>query len=133
MRIADFAERQAEQWRPGVETRMRVSAETGASQLCIFEQWCDPGCGAPAHMHAVEEILTVLAGRAELWIGDECATLTGGQSAIVPAGRPHRFRNIGETTLHVAATLASPVFEAAYDDLTETARRWLPGRAGPGA
>ena len=54
-------------------TRMRVSAMTGAAQLCIFEQWCDPGCGAPTHLHAVEEILTVLEGRAEVWIDDEHA------------------------------------------------------------
>ena len=27
-----------EVWRPGVETRMLVSAMNGAAQLCIFEQ-----------------------------------------------------------------------------------------------
>jgi hypothetical protein len=54
MRIIDHVEQEREQWRPGVLTRMRVSAVTGAAQLCIFEQWCDPGCGAPTHLHAVE-------------------------------------------------------------------------------
>jgi hypothetical protein len=36
-----------EAWRPGVETRMLVSAVNGATQLCIFEQWVTPGVGAP--------------------------------------------------------------------------------------
>jgi len=35
-----------EAWRPGVKTRMLVSAVNGAAQLCIFEQWVAPGVGA---------------------------------------------------------------------------------------
>jgi mannose-6-phosphate isomerase-like protein (cupin superfamily) len=124
MRIVDHAAQEREEWRPGVVTRMRVSALTGAAQLCVFEQWCDPGCGAPTHLHAVEEVLTVLAGRAEIWVGEVRATVTAGQSVIVPAGHRHGFRNAGETTLHVQATLAAPIFEAAFDDLNETRRRW---------
>jgi mannose-6-phosphate isomerase-like protein (cupin superfamily) len=131
MRIIDPVEHEQEQWRLGVLTRMRVSALTGAAQLCIFEQWCDPDCGAPTHLHAVEEVLTVLAGQAEVWVGEECATLTAGQSVIVPAGYRHGFRNTGETTLHVEATLAAPMFEAAFDDLRETGRRWLPRSIAP--
>jgi mannose-6-phosphate isomerase-like protein (cupin superfamily) len=126
MRIIDHAGQERELWRPGVTTRVRASALTGAAQLCIFEQWCDPGCGAPTHLHAVEEILTVLSGQAEIWVGDECVTLTAAQSLIVPAGCRHGFRNTGETTLHVEATLAAPMFEAAFDDLREIGRRWLP-------
>ena len=127
MHIVDPEGQEQEQWRPGVLTRMRVSALTGAAQLCVFEQWCDPGCGAPTHLHAVEEVLTVLAGRAEVWVGQERATVTAGQSVIVPAGHRHGFRNSGEVMLHVEATLAAPMFEAAFDDLRETGRRWLPG------
>jgi mannose-6-phosphate isomerase-like protein (cupin superfamily) len=126
MRIIDHGKQERELWRPGVFTRMRASALTGAAQLCIFEQWCDPGCGAPTHLHAVEEVLAVLAGQAEVWVGDERATLAAGQSVIVPAGYRHGFRSTGEMTLHVEATLAAPMFEAAFDDLRETGRRWLP-------
>ena len=76
MRIVDHEGQTSEQWRPGVMTRMHVSAATGAVQLCVFQQWCDPGKGAPTHLHAVEEVLTVLDGEAEIWIEDERATLT---------------------------------------------------------
>ena len=110
MLIVDHQDQEWEQWRPGVRTRMRVSAKTGTVQLCVFEQWCDPGCGAPSHLHTVEEVLTVLAGRAEVWIGEERATVTAGQSVIVPASRRHGFQNTGEATLHIEAILAAPVF-----------------------
>src|SRR5258708_34428618 len=88
-----------EAWRPGVETRMVVSAKNGAAQLCIFEQWVAPGTGAPAHSHPVEEVLTVREGEAEMWIDGERAIVTSGQSLIVPAGRLHGFRNSGTATL----------------------------------
>ncbi len=110
MRIVDHARQEREQWRPGVLTRMRASALTGSVQLCVFEQWCDPGCGAPTHRHTVEEVLTVRAGTAEVWLGEERATLTAGQSVVVPPGQRHGFRNTGETSLHMEAILAAPSF-----------------------
>jgi quercetin dioxygenase-like cupin family protein len=126
MRAIDLEKQPREEWRPGVRTRMKASAANGATQLCMFEQWCDPGNGAPTHLHAVEEVLHVLAGSADVWIDDSHATLTGGQLAIVPAGRKHGFSNNGTTVLHIQSTLAAPVFEAAYDDKRESPRRWLP-------
>ena len=128
MHIIDHEQQPSEQWRPGVLTRMHVSAATGSVQLCVFQQWCDPGKGAPAHLHAVEEVLTVLAGEAEIWIEAERTRLRAGQSMIVPAGRKHGFRNIGDGMLHVQATLAAPIFEASFDDSNEVSRRWVPGR-----
>ena len=123
----DHASQPRDQWRPGVLTRMIASAASGTSQLAVFEQWCDPGLGAPAHLHAVEEILTVLEGEALVWMEDERRQLSAGQSAVIPAGRKHGFENTGAGILHVQAILAAPVFEAAYDDARETPRRWLPG------
>src|SRR4051812_24568827 len=130
MRIVDPTGYEQETWRPGVLTRMRVSATTRATQLCVFEQWCDPGCGAPTHLHAVEEVLTVREGLADIWVGDDRASITAGQSVIIPAGHLHGFRNTGDTTLHMEAILAAPIFEAASDDLHETRRCWLPGKIG---
>jgi len=126
MQIIDHARQAREEWRPGVLTRMLCSAVTGARQLCLFEQWCEPGRGAPTHLHAVEELLTVVAGAADFWLGDRRRELTSGQSVIVPAGLKHGFRNIGSGVLHVRAMLAAPIFEAAFDDAREVSRRWLP-------
>jgi mannose-6-phosphate isomerase-like protein (cupin superfamily) len=126
MQIVDHNRQPTEEWRAGVLTRMRVSALTGAVQLCVFEQWCEPGRGAPTHLHAVEEVLTVVEGQAQFWVEDERSSVSAGQTVVVPAGRKHGFRNTGDQTLHVQATLAAPIFEASFDDQREISRRWLP-------
>jgi quercetin dioxygenase-like cupin family protein len=126
MRVITQATQPHEEWRQGVETVMLVSAVTGSSQLCIFEQFCAPGLGAPNHLHAVEEVLTIVAGQAEVWVGEERHQATAGHSVIIPAGKFHGFRNSGSDTLHVRATLAAPIFEASYDDRAELTRRWVP-------
>ena len=127
MKVSDPNAIPPEHWRPGVETRMVVSARNGAAHLCIFEQWVAPGAGAPTHCHLVEEVLSVREGEAEMWIDEERAVVTSGQSLIVPAGRLHGFRNSGTVTLHIHAVLASPVFEATMERAAEMTRRWGEG------
>ena len=80
MKVIAHLDQPREQWRAGVETRMQVSAGNGASQLCLFEQWVQPGVGTPTHQHPVEEVLTVIAGIAEMWIDEGRLTLIAGQS-----------------------------------------------------
>ena len=126
MKVNDPRDTPPENWRPGVETRMLVSARTGAAQLCIFEQWIAPGNGAPTHSHPVEEVLTVREGEAEMWMDDQRVIVSAGQSLTVPAGRMHGFRNSGSITLHIHAVLASPVFEATPEGASEPVRRWEP-------
>jgi quercetin dioxygenase-like cupin family protein len=124
MQVIDVRDHAREAWRPGVETRMLVSARDGAAQLCMFEQWVAPGTGAPTHSHPVEEVLTVREGEAEMWLEEQRVIVSAGQSLIVPAGRKHGFRNSGNVTLHLHAVLASPVFEATTEGATEPVRRW---------
>ena len=124
MQISDPGDRPREQWREGVETRMVISAQNGAAQLCVFEQWVAPGKGAPTHSHPVEELLTVREGEAEMWIGAARCLVCAGQSLIVPAGRLHGFRNAGTGTLHIHAILAAPIFEANPEGASEATRRW---------
>lgn len=129
MTAIDHASQPKDEWRQGVLTRMIASAAVGTTQLCVFEQWCDPGLGAPPHLHAVEEILTVLEGEAQIVVEGEQRHTAQGQSVVIPAGRKHSFTNAGTGILRVQAILASPIFEAAYDDARETPRRWLPPSA----
>jgi quercetin dioxygenase-like cupin family protein len=127
MKVSGIRDRPSEHWRPGVETRMVVSAIQGAAELCIFEQWVAPGAGAPSHSHPVEEVLTVLEGEAEMWIDEQRKIMSAGQSLIVPAGRLHGFLNSGNATLHIHAVLASPIFEATPEGAPEMVRRWVAG------
>jgi mannose-6-phosphate isomerase-like protein (cupin superfamily) len=114
-----------EEWRPGVETRMLMSALTGAKQLCIFEQWVAPAKGPPTHSHPVEEVLAIVSGEADMWIEDEHATLAAGQSLLIPAHKKHGFRNVGTGILHIHAVLASPIFEMSIEGKDQPVRRWL--------
>ena len=132
MEVLNHADQPLEKWRDGVMTQMRMSHVLGGRQLCIFDQFCDPGLGAPTHIHAVEEVLEVIAGRAEVWLNDERSIVGANQSVLIPAGASHGFRNTGRETLHVRATLASPIFEAQYDSSKETSRRWSPMSASCG-
>lgn len=129
MKVIDHAQQPLEQWRDGVMTQMRVSATVGGRQLCIFEQYCDPGLGAPLHLHAVEEVLEIIAGTADITVQDTTTTVTANQSVLIPAGARHGFRNVGRDILHVRATLAAPIFEASYADRNEIARRYVPDEA----
>ena len=122
--MANAISGERELWREGVETRMLVAAKNGARALCVFEQWVSPGNGAPTHFHQVEEVLTVLAGEAEVWVDDQRFPLRPGQSAIVPARSWHGFNNVGPATLHVQAILASASFEASYEGRSDVVKRW---------
>ncbi len=126
MEVLNHAEQPLEKWRDGVMTQMRMSYLLGGRQLCIFDQFCDPGLGAPTHIHAVEEVLEVISGSAEMWLNGERSTVTANESVLVPAGATHGFRNTGPDTLHVRATLAASIFEAQYASSKETSRRWSP-------
>lgn len=127
MRIISPQDQPVEKWRAGVESRMLLSAANGSLSLCLFEQWVAPGGGAPSHWHTVEEVLSIIEGTAECWVGDDRVELSVGQSVIVPALAKHRFRNAGATTLHLRALLAAPVFEATFEGSDSPVRRWLPG------
>jgi mannose-6-phosphate isomerase-like protein (cupin superfamily) len=126
MQVLDHNNQPLEEWRKGVRTQMRMSFLLDGRQLCIFEQFCDPGLGAPTHIHAVEEVLEVISGVAEIWLNDETAVVKANQSVLIAAGARHGFKNIDSATLHVRATLASPIFEGQYDASKETSRRWTP-------
>lgn len=124
MPIVRRDEPDVEVWREGVETWMYAAAPRGAGQLTVFEQACAPGMGAPPHRHAVEELLRVLAGEAEVLLGDERHQLAAGDCALIPAGTLHGFSNTGSGTLRMLAVLAAPIFEARYRDGERDVRRW---------
>ncbi|SNT31765.1 Cupin domain-containing protein [Tardiphaga sp. OK246] len=126
MSVLIHDEQPLEKWRDGVMTRMRMSAILDGKQLCIFDQFCDFDLGAPTHIHAVEEVLEVIDGTAEIWLDDEKMIVKSNQSVLIPAGAKHGFRNLEQKVLHVRATLAACIFEASYENRAELSRRWSP-------
>lgn len=103
------------EWRPGVLTRMHASHAQGAECLCVFEQLCEPGAGAPWHRHDVEEVIVVVEGRAGFQLTESESELAAGRSVRIPAGRRHAFTNVGETTLRLIAIFASATPQTEYE------------------
>lgn len=96
------------EWRPGVRTRLHHSAETGAAQLCVMEQFCDPGTGAPLHTHfEIEESIVVVEGTAEFTCDGTVSTVGAGEAILLPARSWHGFVNTGPGVLHTVAVFAS--------------------------
>jgi quercetin dioxygenase-like cupin family protein len=93
---------------------------------CHVEKLCVPETTAPEHLFMVratmpsgeahnfhrhpgrEEIIYVLEGQAEQWVGEDKQLLGPGDMALIPANVPHATFNPGETTLRFLAIL-SPV------------------------
>ena len=109
------------EWRPGVRTRLLAAASTGATQLCLFEQWSDPRVGAPGHVHpGVEEAISVLEGEADLELPSARRTLRAGDTVLVPPGAWHRFTNVGAGILHTLAVFPVPSPPVVYDEDPDT-------------
>lgn len=76
-----------------------TSAETNG-ELVVVEASVEPdGAVAAAHVHpAQEERFEVLAGELEFRIRKQVFVARAGDRVLVPAGTPHRFRNVGSET-----------------------------------
>jgi quercetin dioxygenase-like cupin family protein len=102
-------------WREGVATRMLAARASGAERLCLMEQRCRPGRGAPRHVHPdAEEVIVVLAGEAEFEVEGEREILRAGDSVVLPAGARHGFTNIGVSELRTVAAFSSAAPLADY-------------------
>jgi mannose-6-phosphate isomerase-like protein (cupin superfamily) len=56
----------------------------------------EPGAPDPQSPHEQDEVYVVVSGRATLLVGDAVTDVARGSVVFVPAGVPHRFRQITE-------------------------------------
>lgn len=85
---------------------MVVNREVGATSLSVWVTSHTPGEVVPLHTHAVEEVLTFVAGEGVATVGDETVPVRADMSIIVPPGTPHGYRNTGAGPLRIVITLA---------------------------
>ena len=79
----------------------RATEEDGGEVLRV-DMWVDPGGGVPPHVHPrMEERFHVLAGRAQFLSGRTWTEAGPGETAVVPAGTRHAYRNRGDEVAHV--------------------------------
>ena len=92
----------AARWRSATGHGPSTGARSSGSSVLEV----DAGCELPAHTDSAEETIVVLAGLAEVWIGDETARVAAGGLALVPKDEQHGVRNAGTQTLRFAAVYA---------------------------
>src|ERR1044071_1897979 len=82
-------------WRAGYRRFTLAGPEQGvacSASLSVIE----PGAGAPTHFHnTADEVIIVLEGALEMWIGDERQLVGAEHTVSLPAGVPHGFRAVG--------------------------------------
>src|SRR5580704_6911480 len=92
-------------WRPGYRRFTLAGPEQGvacSASLSVIE----PGAGAPTHFHnTADEVIVVLDGTLEMWIGDERRLVGANRTVALPAGVPHGFRAVGATPARILAFL----------------------------
>jgi quercetin dioxygenase-like cupin family protein len=76
-------------------------------------------CRLPRHTDSAEESIVILAGAAEVLIGDEQASLAAGGVAVVPEGASHEVRNAGDEPLRFVAVYAGADVVTRYDDVVQ--------------
>ena len=95
-----------------------TSADTNGERV-VVEAFVEPdGAVAAAHLHpAQEECFEVLAGELEFRIRKQTLVARAGDRVLVPAGTPHRFRNVGDETAHFVCSVTPA---RGFEQLIET-------------
>src|SRR5207237_1460985 len=92
-------------WRPGYRRFTLAGPEQGvacSASLSVIE----PGAGAPTHFHnTADEVIIVLDGALEMWIGDERRVVAADHTVSLPAGVPHGFVALGPGSARILAFL----------------------------
>lgn len=87
---------------------------TGARQVSVGESTYPPGVTHERHYHPdAEEVVVVMAGRAEQSVGDETIELGTGEACFIPSGVPHQITAISNEDLVILWILSAPSMEAA--------------------
>ena len=85
---------------------------TDAKQLQVVRVTMPPGKAHAFHRHpCLEEVLYVVSGRAEQWVGREKRVLAAGELAFVPTNEVHGTYNVFSEPVVFLAVLSPAVFE----------------------
>jgi len=116
---------------PGLRVQFPCHSCTGTAASAVVYFEVDPGAHLPTHTDSSEEILLVLAGEGEAWIGDEAAPIAEGQMAVVPAMAPHGIRNVGPEVLRVVGFFAGSTVVHTFPETPEGPQMFVTGAPLP--
>jgi quercetin dioxygenase-like cupin family protein len=91
------------------------AAETGGRHFAL-EAIEPPGGGPPLHIHVTEdEYFVVLEGELTFYVGGAIVKASAGESAFVPRGVPHCFKNCSDRLARVMALFTPGDIEGFFD------------------
>ena len=100
----------AARWRSAAGHGRSNGARSSGSSVIEIE----PGHRLPLHTDSAEETIVVLAGAADVLIGEDSDRIPAGGVALVPKDLPHEVRNAGTDVLRFAAVYAEPEVVTTY-------------------
>ena len=97
----------------------RTTSADSNGERVVVETMVEPhGAVAAAHTHPAQyELFEVLGGEVEFRLGKQTVVAKPGDRVLVPAGMPHRFRNVGEETAHFVCEVTPAL---GFEQLIET-------------
>lgn len=84
---------------PSKSRTVRFEGAAYGTGISLFSVDNEPGQGPGLHVHPYPETWIVKSGRARIVAGDEAFDVGPNDIAVVPAGVPHKFTNIGDERL----------------------------------
>lgn len=87
-----------------------IPPSTGAKRFTVIDGTFGPGQGHNFHKHPdQEEVMYVVAGKAEQWVDKEKRLLGPGDAAFIPAGVVHASFNVGQNDAQIVAIFGPSV------------------------
>ena len=112
LRFITAAEKEVETSPWGPHEWLSRPSLTDAEGLLLVRVLMPPGRAHQFHRHpAMEEIIYVISGTAEQWVGRDKRTLRAGDSAHIPRDMVHGTYNAGADTLVFLAILSPAIFD----------------------
>jgi mannose-6-phosphate isomerase-like protein (cupin superfamily) len=94
----------------GATYRTLVGDAAGTTPIRVGFQDSPPGYATPTHSHPYMEVIVVVEGRGEAWLEGEGEhiPMRPGTTLVLPPGKHHGFRVLGDAPLRIYGIHASP-------------------------
>ncbi|HEX6926773.1 MAG TPA: cupin domain-containing protein [Longimicrobiaceae bacterium] len=115
LRFVGVKEAEHERQPTGLHHWLSKPGVTEAENLVLVRVYMPPGQGHGFHRHPeLEEIIYVLSGTAEQWVGEERRLLGPGEIAHIPRDLVHATYNGGDEELQFLAILSPAHYEGPF-------------------